>query len=1344
MYLVRSPKPPLTNETANPNAATAAASAFSRRDSNASLSSAAAAAALKARPTTPTNVAEVQSKRTPRRSPSVSSMNSRDAGRRQVARSPSVSSMRERTFRSPSPARSPAPMDPNAPPVPSLPDANQLRAEAKKEKRMTAPLQTQPFKTASEKLKESQQGGSWFGGATSHDGRKPRRSRSVIDDRSRTMSPVERPSSPTGSINFSYPRGRMASPSGSSRASDDQTLVYDPNSRRMITRAEMLLRSDALPDIPEQPVKKKSLSRSGSHLAKGSVSRTSAPALTKLPAASMSDTALPLAANEPVQQSAAKPKKKKKDAAAGADASAGAGAAAAAATGTPTARPRKKRPSTVPEENEEDLETKEQPKAAPAAAAAAAPKAKTKAKTPESKQKGAVQQMRGHSESPARSAHFSSSTSEHLAIRHEPPPRSLSPRKSALKGSSPTRSPVRAPSPSDDGSDASALAGSPQTVEELAARKKSARVSWDDRNTVVVGESTQPPERETSILPSPQATKKPWHSIIGKYAKKENLPVDEEESMSPRPTLPLFGSMREKKSKEPDERPLVRPSEHASPTAVGAETAAVSALTQEHTARNEANTSKFREPLSSATKSAEGEESDSDADLLNSSDDEAADPATPAKANGQAADGDDIPMISVSHPSPGVEDGSAKEIGSKEVTRTTTTTDGETVAVESETVVQSIEEDPVDEDGAVTPPRPLESSDVSPTSPMDDIEEEEEGDRFSDAYEDLSEVDGDGFMSLTAIVDSPSKKNKNKDVSDGSPKKSTDEDAPRAEGQETPTPAASGSPGERVQSPDDWENAKAYWRSLSAEKRRQLEKEAMKDGETKAEAAPEAQTGRNGLPEPKQKSPQAAIAATHNLRQSMRKDEPAKPAAASPQQARSGSMRRSMRSGSAGPTDRGKRSSQPSLESEIAAASAGGMRQSMRAESPGQAELSMRPSLRQTARPSSYHPGTATESLKGHKRNQPSEGATSTSSGKAGMKSTLRRRGSDSSESSFKRARAGSGDHEFRTSMRSSMRPTSPEPGKGSGRFSLRSLSPTGRQARRSSVTSLPAQPATTASGRMRLSMRDNSVDAASSRKRMSGMSNFGRPAGKPKKEQRNASRFGDSSDEEEPAGSFFRSRFADSSDEDEPAPQTKAKGGLAKSLRNNFSTPAVGSSGTNRFGSPMVGSDDEISPAKRNGMVPPAIPNDTTPAPRARRGSIMSILRRKKEPKTQEMPAVASTSGNETTLQPSEQQLQNEAANGSEWPLSHENNRANEDSDEVPSLSTDPTRPSTSGGPSSAAAPKSKKFLRRRSASQGMVGLGHDEPQPMAGAQESIEGQAPQGRKKKFGALRKMFRLDD
>ncbi|KAL5115434.1 hypothetical protein ACEQ8H_006655 [Pleosporales sp. CAS-2024a] len=103
------------------SASIAATQAFLRdRESSPNLSSAAAAAALRTHVTTPPPVGDTVTKRMLRRN-SASSNGSATLRPDGLQRKPSSGSMTERTFRSPSPGRNHSPQDPNAPPVPCLP-----------------------------------------------------------------------------------------------------------------------------------------------------------------------------------------------------------------------------------------------------------------------------------------------------------------------------------------------------------------------------------------------------------------------------------------------------------------------------------------------------------------------------------------------------------------------------------------------------------------------------------------------------------------------------------------------------------------------------------------------------------------------------------------------------------------------------------------------------------------------------------------------------------------------------------------------------------------------------------------------------------------------------------------------------------------------------------------------------------------------------------------------------------------------------------------------------------------------------------------------------------------------
>jgi hypothetical protein len=154
---------------------------------------------------------------------------------------------------------------------------------------------------------------------------------------------------------------------------------------------------------------------------------------------------------------------------------------------------------------------------------------------------------------------------------------------------------------------------------------------------------------------------------------------------------------------------------------------------------------------------------------------------------------------------------------------------------------------------------------------------------------------------------------------------------------------------------------------------------------------------------------------------------------------------------------------------------------------------------------------------------------------------------------------------------------------------------------------------------------------------------------------------------------------------------------------------------------------------------------------PTTRRGGFMSILRRKKNPSdkiTKELGESAARK--DTNLERSSEELavlRNNSLHNrdSSWPLPAEEGPGVENG-----TTTEQARPSTSGEPSSSKKRRST-FLRRRSTSQGMVGLGHPEvdnnelvPEIPDGFATIDSAQSQPQRKKKFGALRKMFGIHD
>ncbi|KAL4877504.1 hypothetical protein BJY04DRAFT_198129 [Aspergillus karnatakaensis] len=163
------------------------------------------------------------------------------------------------------------------------------------------------------------------------------------------------------------------------------------------------------------------------------------------------------------------------------------------------------------------------------------------------------------SSSPGRSAHFpaqlavTSLAGEHL---HQPPPRSVSPAKSALKTRNSSLSPdgrvhgiLRPGPPLSELSDATSVASDDGV--RPSHRKKSVKVSFDDE-AEVVGVAASPPTSPEEVVPEspPGKNKKTSWFSLNKRKSSPLRSVDVEEFdgvLKPRAALPSFGSIRANK-----------------------------------------------------------------------------------------------------------------------------------------------------------------------------------------------------------------------------------------------------------------------------------------------------------------------------------------------------------------------------------------------------------------------------------------------------------------------------------------------------------------------------------------------------------------------------------------------------------------------------------------------------------------------------------------------------------------------------------------------------------------------------------------------------------------------------
>ncbi|KAK0655928.1 hypothetical protein B0T16DRAFT_22967 [Cercophora newfieldiana] len=781
---------------------------------------------------------------------------------------------------------------------------------------------------------------------------------------------------------------------------------------------------------------------------------------------------------------------------------------------------------------------------------------------------------RAPSNSPVRQAHFGS-VSNNLTVRHSPPPRSISPRKSALKHSS---SPNRGASPSDDTSEASLAVNSRE--DPPIARKKSVRVSFDDGNTVVVGESASTNQSNSPVFASPQnAGRRPWYTSIGRN-KKELPTLDDDEIMKPRPALPSFGSVRDRKPRElaqdEGERPLVRPIAERlhsltitpklsgdvadegplEPGTIGQSSdfavGAILAREQEERSKIPANTSRYREPLPPVVTSVEGSgylsdtptwsdselesqvmPEDANTKLLESSALEAppVDAKPPAGSN-EFVDTPEmtVPVISISQPTPlAVEKKSSAASFLLDVPGGFPQSDTDLSASEGSKNATTTADGPIE--AAPTPLPVGHSTQSPPVEPSSDSESS----IYSDAYEDLSEIEGDGFQSLNAVLGGPvvNKTNPDDFSREAAPQRSpTLQDYINPEIQ-VPASSLVAAPSTKSAEPtthekteDEWERVKAYWRSLTADKRAQLEREATEDAgiEGDLEDVEVAQVPKKKKSVERRHSERKALAvhmAQQMVAQQQQKTE-AQPAERNYmiQPGTKWAQENNIRS----PMQTTLRSQPPQQSSAATGDEAPRLRKSMRANGPsanGAAQASRsrpfdtRPASVMAPSTTMQHQGTSEQSSHSHRP------------------LLLKRRGSTSSESSFKRTRAGITGHVagFRTSMRQTSTSVV-QPEKSGKRFSLRSLSPPSSAFKRNA----DGPPVSMVTG---LHLRQTLRDSSSERKKSSGVlriPGFGsKKSGKRATGSQFSSRFGDSSDEDEGGKRGFRSRFEDSSD-DEPS----------------------------------------------------------------------------------------------------------------------------------------------------------------------------------------------------------------
>lgn len=857
----------------------------------------------------------------------------------------------------------------------------------------------------------------------------------------------------------------------------------------------------------------------------------------------------------------------------------------------------------------------------------------------------APQAVRGSSLSPSRSTRFSDRLSSDLAAgrKHDPLPRSVSPAKSALKHHSPAPS----GSPLDPNFKPRGASATPSETSDISTteaetfpkRKKSARVSFD-----AAPETVAPPPSAEAVE-SPSKEKRSWLGMGKSKPTLSTIPSndDMEELMKPRPQLPSFGSVRGQKSRDGNETATAARSistENHSQTSEDSKMAPSSAASSETSSSSfnhapplgvsndhlvgailaqdsqKARGSVGNEPLPPEVTSVEGVVSFSDSEN-DSSDEEAehiqdvatqpvpasgtpvqreAEPITSSPITTQAPSTSsrielpppvEVPVLSLSPPTPALEQTKQNDQWEVEVPG------GFPVSFDALAQLNSSSKADTGTGELATSSRGLGV--VAPS------ESESDNDSiYSDAAEDPSELDGTGFGSIDAIVDSPV-------VTSPSTRLATVPESPLARVSNAPLPEAPPSP--------SWEATQARWSNIAEQTKHS------------PPSIPVAQQPVQDGTQPRAVVPNHAQPAPQILQQRVQQPQPAQPKKKKkkmpPQSGVVAPVPAALIAArgvvpDSAPRQQNQPSAYPSIHHQRVESSppAQHFRQSMRTTSPPAPEPTFRQSLRNENRtPMS----SATNQPKQKRVPQPAPSAVSAAqaqakpapqpraalqkkyippqSSAAAPAATIQKQrlppppipSNDSdSDSSFRRARRSKSTSGGQYTMRRSMRGTAGAPSHADPRNGVRSVSPVGRR-----PFSPPAGPHT-----MRTSMRgsmDNTPTLRGSTDTKRSSSLFGRRQSSQPPQvpavsttgfaSKMRSRIVDSDDEDDytPKPTKWRSRFADDSDDEDPG-FTPVRG-IPRRANDSDSTDLEDSS------------DEEKAPVRAPAKLAVSTNNITTPS---------------------------------------------------------------------------------------------------------------------------------------------------
>lgn len=779
----------------------------------------------------------------------------------------------------------------------------------------------------------------------------------------------------------------------------------------------------------------------------------------------------------------------------------------------------------------------------------------------------AAQPQRETSLSPSRSTRFSDRLASDLAAgrKHDPLPRSVSPAKSALKHHPHARGASVTPSESSDISSPS--------VDGAVKRKKSARVSFDAQPAATGTATTETEEGANK-------DKKGWLGLGKNKTTLNTIPSndDMEELMKPRPQLPSFGSVRGQKFRDPSDPNVVStartpPKTHpsagalenksASPSVTSSETSsssyntdpstgvssdhAIGAILARETLK-ETTQVQSNEPIPPEVTSVQGTLSYSDSESEDSEQEETTNaiaankeaeaPRTvPPKTEQMPSNYQqvtavavtpprkvEVPVVSISPPTPGLEQSGLDDQWQVEVPG------GFPVSSEALALLSNSNKEHAAAVG-------FSAGNVGSVGGIVPENDSDNDSIYSDAAEDPAELDGTGFGSIDAIVDSP--------VVAASPSRVP----PLPESPLARVALASPLEPDQPVPAGSWEETQARWRDL-AEQTRQSPTQPVREV-AKPSAVPLGPAGyvqqqqarralqppmqpQNAKPRRKKKSP-AAIAAAASV-----------PAAILDAQRLPDSPVRKKKQHPAHPTTESGRL-------EVAAGSSAQFRQSMRA-GPVEAEPAFRKSLRNANRNSMPNPAIVHQQQRPpqpvmppvqpraalQKKHIPSAAAVRAAAPPPRQQPVQPVTTNDSdSESSFRKSRRSKSTTGGQYTMRRSMRGAPAPSTRDDGRNGVRSVSPVGRRpfsadGPRGIRTSMRGS-ADGAVPTLRGSVdakRSSSLFGQRQKSPQPGLSGGRATLSMPK----HRSRIVDSDDEDDaPITRRWRSRFADDSDDDEP-----------------------------------------------------------------------------------------------------------------------------------------------------------------------------------------------------------------